>query len=71
MKGSRLYAEIGAETAHAYILAVLTEKFGQQAADACRDAVERLTNEDKLRRLHLLAIRCDSIKSFQKGLRAR
>jgi len=53
MKESALYAEIGdeawVETAQADVLAVLEERFGEQAAAACSDAVQRLTKQDKLR----------------------
>jgi len=75
MKESALYAEIGdearIETAQACILAVLEERLGGPAAASCRDAVQRVTKQDKLRRLLCLAARCASIEAFQRGLRTR
>jgi predicted transposase YdaD len=75
MKESALYAEIGdearVETAQAYVLAVLEERFGGQAAASCRDAVQRVTKQDKLRRLLRLAARFANIEAFQRGLRTR
>ena len=75
MKESALYAEIGdearIETAQAYVLAVLEERFGAQAVPSCRDAVRRVTKQDKLRRLLRLAARCADVEAFQRGLRTR
>ena len=75
MKESALYAEIGdearIETAQADVLAVLEERLGGQAAASCHDAVQRVTNQDKLRRLLRLAARCANIEGFQRGLRTR
>ncbi len=75
MKESALYAEIGdearIENSQAFVLAVLEERFGVQAAGSFRDAVQRITKQDKLRRLHRLAVRCADIEAFQRGLRTR
>lgn len=75
MKESALYAEIGdearVETAQGSVLIVLEERFGAPAAASCRDAVQRVTKQDKLRRLLLLAVRCADIAAFQRGLRTR
>jgi hypothetical protein len=75
MKESALYAEIGdearVETAQAYVLAVLEDRFGGQAAASCREAVQRVTKQDKLRRLLRLAVRCANLEAFQRGLRPR
>jgi len=75
MKESALYAEIGdearVETAQADVLAVLEERLGGPAATSCRDAVQRVTKQDKLRRLLRLAARCADIEAFQRGLRTR
>jgi len=75
MKESALYAEIGdearVETAQAYVLAILEERLGAPATAACRDAVQRVTKQDKLRRLLRLAVRCPNIEAFQRGLRTR
>jgi hypothetical protein len=57
--------------AQAWVLAALDERFGAQAAASCREAVEGMTKEDKLRRLHRLAVRCASVEVFQRGLRSR
>jgi hypothetical protein len=70
MKESSLYAEIGNERAQEYVLAALEERFDAQVAAACREAVQGVTKEDKLRRLHRLAIRCASVEAFQQGLRS-
>jgi hypothetical protein len=71
MNESALYAEIGdearVEAAPAYVLAVLEQRFGGQAAASCRDAVQRVTRQDKLR----WAARCANIEAFQRGLRTR
>lgn len=75
MKESALYAEIGdearVETGQAYVLAALEGRFGKEAAASCREAVQRVINLDKLRRLHRLAVRCASVEEFQRGLRRR
>jgi predicted transposase YdaD len=75
MKESALYAEIGdearVETAQAYVLAALEERFGPEAAATCRDAVQRVTKQDRLHRLHRLAVRCANVQAFQRGLRTR
>jgi hypothetical protein len=75
MKESALYAEIGdearVETAQADVLAVLEERLGGQEAASCRDAVQRVIKQDKLRRLLRLAARCANIEAFQRGLRTR
>ena len=75
MKESGLFAEIRdearVETSQASVLTVLEERFGGQAAAACRDAVQRVTNQDKLRRLLRLAARCANIEAFLRGLRRR
>jgi len=71
MKESRFLTEIGNERAQEYVLAALEERFGPQAAASCREAVQRVTNEDKLRQLHRLAVRCASVGAFQRGLRSR
>jgi hypothetical protein len=69
MKDSPLAAQIGNERAHEYILAVLEERFGTQAATSCREAVDRVNKADRLRRLHRLAMRCASLETFQRALR--
>jgi hypothetical protein len=75
MKESAIYAEIGdearAEEAQAAVLAALEERFGKTEAASCRDAIHNVTNLDKLRRLHRLAVRCASIEEFQRSLRKR
>ncbi len=75
MKESAIYAEIGdearVETAQAAVLTVLKERLGTSAAASCRDAVQHVTNQDKLRRLLRLAVRCADIDAFQRGLRTR
>jgi len=72
MKESAIYAEIGdgarVETAQADVLTVLEERLGAPAAASCRDAVQRVTNQDKLHRLLRLAARCADIEAFQRGL---
>jgi hypothetical protein len=75
MKESAIYAEIGdearVETAQAAVLTVLKERLGMPAAASCRDAVQRVSKQDKLRRLLRLAARCADIEAFQRGLRTR
>jgi hypothetical protein len=75
MKESALYAEIGdearVETIQADVLAVLEERLGERAEASCRDAVQRVTKQDKLRRLLRLAVRCASIEEFQRSLKRR
>ncbi len=75
MKEAAIYAEIGdearVETAQEYVLAALLERFGGESAASCRDAVKRVTIQDKLRRLHRLAMRVADIEGFQRGLRSR
>jgi predicted transposase YdaD len=73
MKESAIYSEIGdearIEATQVDVLAALEERFGKQAAAACRDAIDHVNNLDKLRRLHRLAVRCASVEAFQRGLR--
>jgi hypothetical protein len=71
MEESPLYADFANETAQEYVLDVVKERFGAQAAASCRDAVQRVDKEAKLRRLHRLALRCASLEAFQRGLRSR
>jgi predicted transposase YdaD len=75
MKESAILAEFTEEarieTAQAYVLAVLEERFGREAVASCRDAIRGVTNENKLRRLNRLAVRCANIEAFQRGLRGR
>jgi len=79
MKESRLYEEIKdegrlegrREVRQASVLAALEEPFGHEAAAKFSDAVHAMMNLDKLGRLLRLAVRCASIKEFQRGLRAR
>jgi hypothetical protein len=75
MKESALYAEIGdearVETAQEDVPAVLEERLGGQASASFRDAVQRVTKQDKLRRLLRLAARFANIEAFQRGLRTR
>ena len=75
MKESAIYSEIGdearVETGQAAVLAVLDERFGRQLAASCREAVQRVTKQDKLLWLLRLAVRCADIDAFQRGLRKR
>ena len=75
MKDSALYndiaVEVRVEATQAAVLAVLDERFGEPTASLCRDAIQGVTNLDKLRRLHRLGIRCRSLEEFQRGLRRR
>jgi hypothetical protein len=75
MKESAIYSEIGdearVEAVQADVLVVLEERLGVQAAASCRDAVQRVTKQDKLISLLRLAARCDDINAFQRGLRKR
>jgi hypothetical protein len=83
MKESPLYEEIKdegriegriegrLETGQADVLAVLEERFGDETAAQFSDVVHAVTKLDELNRLHRLAVRCPSIKEFQRGLRAR
>jgi hypothetical protein len=75
MKEPALYAEIGdearVETLQAAVLEVLQERFGNQSAASCPEAVQRVTKQDKLRRLLRLAVRCASIEEFQRRLKRR
>ena len=75
MKESAIYAEIGdearVEAFQAAVLAVLEERFGQQAAASCRETVQHINKQDKLRRLVRLAARSADVEAFQRGLRTR
>jgi hypothetical protein len=53
------------------LLAVLEERLGTQDVALCRDAVQRVTDQDKLHRLVRLAAHCEDIDVFQRGLRKR
>ena len=75
MKESPLYEEIKdegrLETGQAAVLAVLEERFGNEAAAQFSKGVHGVTKLDKLSRLLRLASRCASIDDFQRGLRVR
>jgi hypothetical protein len=75
MKESPMYEEIKdegrVEIRQADILEALATRFDRETAARFADAVRRVAKLDKLGRLHRLAIRCDTAKDFQKGLRGR
>ncbi len=75
MKESAILAEFGdearAEAAQASVVIALEERFGKRAAASCRDAIQRVTEQDELQKLLRLAVRCASVEAFQRGLRKR
>jgi predicted transposase YdaD len=75
MKESPLYEEIKdegrLETRQADVLAVLEDRFGNDATARFGNAVNSVTNLSRLRRLLRLASRCASVDEFQRGLRNR
>ncbi len=56
------------EARRADILANLEERFGPEAAARVADAVNALTDEALMDRLHRLAVRCANIEEFQRAL---
>lgn len=72
MKESKFFEEVMHEGAVAQvrqdILDALEERFGHQAADQSRELLQGITEKDRLRDLHRLAIRCPRFEDFEQAL---
>jgi hypothetical protein len=74
MKESPAYREImdegRVEISRTYILVVLEERFGKEAAEQVRADVQTIEDLARLDRLYRLSLRCPDVAAFREGLRA-
>jgi hypothetical protein len=75
MRESPFYQDIVAEgkleMGRGDILEVLTIRFGSAAAAEFTDALNRITEPDRLRPLHRTALKCRDINSFRRAVRRK